>query len=176
MSNTIKGENKLEGASNYTPWKKRIDLILEKNKDLDVVKGKVEKPTEESSDVDKVKYRELEILAMALVVEKIKDNIVPYISNVDHAQEIYEALTKILTIKIIGQVASLKNELRTRKMTKYDIVALLFVRISRIRDELQPIDEIVLEKELVITALLGLPPTWSSFASGLNSVEVSNFT
>ena len=68
MSNTIKSENKLERASNNKSWKKRIDLILEKNKVLDVVKGKVKKPTEESNDADKVKYRELEILVMTLMV------------------------------------------------------------------------------------------------------------
>ena len=98
MSNTLKSENTLEGESNYISWKKIIDLILEKNKVLDVVKGKVKKPTEESSDVDKVKYRELEILAMILIVENIKDNLVPYISNIDHAQEMYEALSKLFTI------------------------------------------------------------------------------
>ena len=47
MSNSLKGENKLEGASNNRAWKKRIDLILEKNKVLDLVKGKVKKPTDE---------------------------------------------------------------------------------------------------------------------------------
>jgi len=46
----MKGENKLEGASNYRAWKKRIDLILKKNKVLDLVKGKVNKPTNESND------------------------------------------------------------------------------------------------------------------------------
>ena len=50
MSNIIKGVNKLEGASNYRSWKKRIDLILEKNKVLDLVKGNVKKPTKNSSD------------------------------------------------------------------------------------------------------------------------------
>jgi len=125
MSNTIKGVNKLEGASNYMSWKKRIDLILEKNKVLDLVRGKVKKPTERSSDVDKVKYSELEILSMTLMVEGIKDNLVPYISNIDHAQEMYEALSKLFTIKNIGQIASLKNELRTTKMTKDDTDFLL---------------------------------------------------
>ena len=43
LSNTIKGENKLEGATNYRFWKKMIDIILEKNKVLDLVKGKNEK-------------------------------------------------------------------------------------------------------------------------------------
>jgi len=45
MSNSIKGENKDEGTSNFISWKKRIDLILEKNKVLDLVKGNVKKPT-----------------------------------------------------------------------------------------------------------------------------------
>lgn len=49
-------------------------------------------------------------------------------------------------------------------MTKEDTVASFFVRITRLRDELQIIDEIVLEKEFVITALLGLPTSWSSFS------------
>ena len=81
----------------------------------------------------------------------------------------YEALSKLFTIKNIGQIASLKNELRTMKMIKDDIVASFFVKIARIRDELQEIDEIVPEKELMITALLGLPTSWSSFASRINS-------
>jgi len=54
-------------------------------------------------------------------------------------------------------------------LTKYDIVSSYFVRISIIIDELQVIDEFVPEKELVIFTLLGLPKSWSSFASGINS-------
>jgi len=123
MSNKIKGENKLEGASNYRSWKKIIDLILEKNKVLDLVTRKVKKRTEGSSDENKVRFRESEILAMTLMVEGIKENLVPYISNIDSTQDMYEALSKLFTIKNIGQVASLKNELRTTKMTKDDTMA-----------------------------------------------------
>jgi len=103
------------------------------------------------------------------MVDGIKDNLIPYISNIDSAQEMYEALSKLFTIKNLGQIASLKNELRSIKMTKEDTMASFFMRIARLRDELQAIDEIVLEKELVITALLGLPTSWSAFSSGLNS-------
>lgn len=80
----------------------------------------------------------------------------------------YEALSKLLSIKNNGQTANLKNELRTIKMTKDDIVSSYFVRISWIRDELQAIDEAKPKKELVIVALLGLPKSWSSFASGIS--------
>jgi hypothetical protein len=40
----MRSENKLEGASNFRSWKTRIDLILAKNKMLDIVKGKIMEP------------------------------------------------------------------------------------------------------------------------------------
>ena len=82
----MKGENKLEGASNYKACKKRIDLILEKNKVLDMIQGKVKKPTDESSEAKKAKFKETKILAMNLIVDGVKDNLIPYISNIDSAQ------------------------------------------------------------------------------------------
>jgi hypothetical protein len=44
MTYSMKSENKLEGASNFRAWKTRIDLILAKNKVLDIVKGKIVEP------------------------------------------------------------------------------------------------------------------------------------
>jgi hypothetical protein len=41
MASSMKSENKLEGASNFRAWKTRIDLILAKNKVMDMVKGKI---------------------------------------------------------------------------------------------------------------------------------------
>jgi len=59
----------------------------------------------------------------------------------------YKVLSKLFTIKNIGQVASLKNELRTTKMTKEDVVASFFVKIARIKDDLLAIDGIIPDKE-----------------------------
>ena len=44
MTCSMKSENKLERASNFRAWKTRIDLILAKNKVLDIVKGKIVEP------------------------------------------------------------------------------------------------------------------------------------
>jgi hypothetical protein len=44
MTYSMKSENKLEEASNFKAWKTRIDLILSKNKVLDIVKGKIVEP------------------------------------------------------------------------------------------------------------------------------------
>jgi hypothetical protein len=44
MTYSMKSENKLEGASNFRAWKTRIDLILAKNKVLDIIKGNIVEP------------------------------------------------------------------------------------------------------------------------------------
>ena len=44
MTYPMKLENKLEGASNFRAWKTRIDLILTKNKFLDIVKDNIMEP------------------------------------------------------------------------------------------------------------------------------------
>ena len=60
MTYSMKLENKLDRASNFTAWKKRIDLILAKNKVLDIVKPEFEEGKE----------KELQNVA---VMEKFKD-------------------------------------------------------------------------------------------------------
>jgi len=77
----------------------------------------------------------------------------------------YDVLSNLFTIKNIRQVSSLKNELRTVKMTKDDAIS----SYSVIRDELQVVDKIVPEKELVIATLRGLPNSWNVFAAGISS-------
>ena len=44
MINSMKYENNLDGTSNFIAWKTRIDLILAKNKVLDIMKEKIVKP------------------------------------------------------------------------------------------------------------------------------------
>jgi hypothetical protein len=62
----MKSENKLEGASNFRAWKTRIDLIIAKNKVLDIVKGKIMEPQFDAG-------KEKEPLNVA-VMDKFKDN------------------------------------------------------------------------------------------------------
>lgn len=45
------------------------------------------------------------------------------------------------------------------------------VKLSQIRDQLKAIDEHISDKELVTIALNRLPPSWSTFASGINAGE-----
>jgi hypothetical protein len=137
MTYSVKSKNKLDGASNFRVWKTRIDLILAKNKVLDIVKGKIVKPEFEEgkekepqnvATMEKFKY--VDINAMSIVVDSIKDHLIPYISHIDSSKKMYDALTNLFSVRNIGQVMSLKNELRDMKMNDDDNITSCFLRIS----------------------------------------------
>jgi hypothetical protein len=81
----------------------------------------------------------------------------------------YDSLTNLFSIINIGQVMSLKNELRDMKMNDEENITSYFVRISQLRNQLQDIEEIISEKELVNIVLNGLPKTWDSFSASMNT-------
>jgi hypothetical protein len=60
MTYSMKTENKLEGASNFRAWKTRIDLILAKNKVLDLMKGKIMEPQFEAGTSERCSYGEVQ--------------------------------------------------------------------------------------------------------------------
>jgi hypothetical protein len=141
MTNSMKFEKKLDGSSNFRVWKTRIDLILAKNKVLDIVKGKIVKPEfEEGKEKEPhniavmEKFKDVDINAMSIIVDSIKYHLIPYISHIDSSKKMYDALTNLFSVRNIGQVMSLKNELRNMKMNDDDSITSYFVRISQLRD------------------------------------------
>jgi hypothetical protein len=178
MTNSMKSENKIDGASNFRAWKTRIDLILDKNKVLDIVKGKIMKPEfkeGEEKELQNVaameKFKDVDINAMSIIVNSIKYHLIPYISHLDSSKKMYDALTNLFLVRNIGQVMILKNELRDMKMNDDDSITSYFVRISQLRYQLQDIEEITSEKELVNIVLNGLPKTWDAFAASMNTMK-----
>jgi hypothetical protein len=176
MTYSMKSENKLDGPSNFREWKKRIDLVLAKNKVLDIVKGKiVELEFEEGKEKEwknvavMEKFKDNDINAMSIIVDSIKYHLIPYISHIDSPKKMYNALTNLFSVRNIGQEMSLKNELCDMKMNDDESITSYFVRISQLRDQLQAIEEIILEKEIVNIVLNGLPKTWDAFAASMNT-------
>jgi hypothetical protein len=90
MTNSMKSENKLHGASNFKAWKTRIDLILAKNKVLDIMKGKIVTPEfieveeKEPQNIAAMEtFKDVDINSMSIIVDSMKDHLIPYISHLD---------------------------------------------------------------------------------------------
>jgi hypothetical protein len=153
MTYSMKSKNKLEGASSFSAWKTRIDLILAKNKVLDIVKGNiVELEFEEGKEKEPQNvavmenFKDNDINAMCIIVDSIKYHLIPYISHLDSSKRMYDALTNLFSVRNIGQVMSLKNELCDMKMNDDDNITSYFVRISQLRYQLQAIEETISKK------------------------------
>jgi hypothetical protein len=89
------------------------------------------------------KFKDSDINAMSIIVDSIKDHLIPYISHIDSYKKMCDALTNLFLVRKIGQVMSLKNELRDMKINDDDTITSYFVRISQLRDQLQAIEEII---------------------------------
>jgi hypothetical protein len=176
MTYSIKSENKLEGASNFIAWKTRIDLILAKDKVLDIVKGKIVGPQFEKGKEKEPqnfavmeKFKNNDINSMSIIMDSLKDHLIPYISHLESSKKMYDALTNLFSVRNIGKVMSLKNELCDMKMNDDDSITSYLVRISQLRDQLQAIEEIISKKELVNIVLNGLPKAWDAFVISMNT-------
>jgi hypothetical protein len=115
------------------------------------------------------KFKDIDINVMSIIVDSLKYHLIPYISHLDSLKKMYDALTNLFSVRNIGQVMSLKNELRDMKMNDDDRITSYFVRISQLRDQIQAIEDITSEKESVNIVLNGLPKTWDAFATSMNT-------
>jgi hypothetical protein len=176
MTYSMRSEKKLDGASNLRAWKTRIDLILAKNKVLDIVKGNIVEPEfEEGKEKEPQnvavmeKFKDGDINSTSIIVDSIKYHLISYISHLHSLNKMYDSLTNLFLVKNIGQIMSLKNELCDMKMNDDDSITSYFVRISQLRDQRQAIEKIISKKELVNIVLNGFPKTWDAFATSMNT-------
>jgi hypothetical protein len=66
---------------------------------------------------------------------------------------------------------TLKSQLQSAKMTKGDIVAIFFMKISKIKEQLEAIGEIISDRELVLATLNNLPKHWEPFLQIISGRE-----
>ena len=99
---SMKSENNLDGDSKFRACKTRIDLILAKNKVLDIVKGKIVEPDFEEGKEKELqniavmeKFKYSDINSMIIIVESIKYHLIPYISHLDSSKKMDNARTNL---------------------------------------------------------------------------------
>ena len=113
MKKNTKIDEKLEGSKNFIAWKYRIMLILQEN-DLDrFVKEEVKEPEEVEA---KSKYKKDMIIAKRIIVDSIKDNLIPQVSSRITPKEMFDALSSLFEGTNINSKMSLRNQLKSVKV------------------------------------------------------------
>jgi hypothetical protein len=75
-----KQSNKLVVTNNFLAWKKRTNLRLKDNELLKHVKGNITIPAKEQTQA-LAKYNKDETRAQRILIESIKDSLIPYVSK-----------------------------------------------------------------------------------------------
>ena len=110
ITSFCKESNKLVKSSNFLAWKKRTYLILTENEAIRHVKGSIVKPPQEGAQVLS-KYMKGEIRAQRILIESIKDSLIPYVAKLEKSKDIYDKLVELFCVSTAGEVISLRIEL-----------------------------------------------------------------
>ena len=82
----LRVEDRLDGAANFSPWKARISLILEEDELWDIVHSTTISPVVVPADaIDKAPFMKRDVKARRIILDAVKDHIIPHISTKDHA-------------------------------------------------------------------------------------------
>ena len=106
-------EDKLGGANNFWAWKHIISLILEEN-DLDKYINE-EVPTPKGDEANGIHKKNL-FRAKRIILDSIKDHLIPHVSSLKTPKEVFDALTKLFEGKKINQKMTLRNHLKNVKI------------------------------------------------------------
>jgi hypothetical protein len=131
VTTSMKVEDRLEGSRNFRYWKHRLQMILDENDLLEHVTVGVPEPDEEEQ---KTKHKKNEKKAKRIVLDSIKDHLIPHISELQTAGQMYEALNRLYESKDISHNLTLRNQLRNMKMGNSESVTSYLMRVSQIRD------------------------------------------
>ena len=81
----------------------------------------------------------------------------------------FDCLTKLFEWKNINQNMTLRKQLKNVKIQNAETIQSYFTRVSRIKEQLEAVEEELENAEVVITTLNDLPSSWDSFIRGMCS-------
>ena len=76
----LRVEDRLDGATNFSPWEARISLILEENELWDIVHNTIANPVVVPANaVDKDAFMKRDVKARMIILDVVRYHIIPHI-------------------------------------------------------------------------------------------------
>ena len=146
----VRDKDRLEGASNFAVWKAKILSVLDRNRvknfSLKVIVILVD-PN------DNGKYEEAMASAKSIILDGVKDHVVPHIAEKETTYEMWDALKKLYQHTFVQRRMLLENQLRSYQMKKGEPIDTFVLGLNEIRDQLAAIEAIP-DQELIVRKAL----------------------
>ena len=106
-----------------------------------------------------------------ILLEGVRDHIVSSLHGKATPYVIWKALMDLFQSSNDHRKLALKDKLRKIKMEKGNTIPKYLTNFVHCRDELGSVGITVVDDDLVILALLGLPKSWHSYQDSVNGRE-----
>ena len=164
MATGLRIEDQLYGVRNFSPWKDRIVLILQDSELWDIVNNTTTNLVIVPTDVvARDAFEKRDIKAKIILLDAIKDHVIPHISGKDHAHQMWTDLTNLYQSSNENRKMVLREKLKNICMNKGENMTTYLTRITQLRDELGAIGEVIQSVEFVRTYLNGVRKPWAVF-------------
>ena len=81
------------------------------------------------------------VKAKRIIVDSIKDHLIPHVSSLKTPKEVFNALTKCFEGKNINWKMTLRNQLKNVKIQNSDTMESYFTRVAQIKEQLEEVKE-----------------------------------
>ncbi len=183
--------DKLQGATNWTKWKRQVELLLRHNDVLDIVTGERVKPTcsgaattvEQRADIEKQKktFMKNDALAQLILVASMDDANVELTATCDSASSTWNKLISIYEQSSGQRVNRLMEQFFSSEKDSSEDIATHISRLQRnfseLNDELRRLVKTELPDLLLMSRIMStLPTEYFEFKSVWESVPVEERT
>ena len=92
----IRYEDRLDGVSNYIPWKVRITVVLKELRVWSFINSVMTKPIDKD---ELVEFEALEARAQRIILDGVKDHLIPHLAEKKTAKDMWDTFTKVVRSK-----------------------------------------------------------------------------
>jgi 23S rRNA A1618 N6-methylase RlmF len=116
-------------------------------------------------------HNQKDVKAKRIILDEVKDHLIPHLSEKKLTRERFEALTNIFHRNNANRKMGLREKIRNTKMTKSNTMTSYLTKITQVRDQLAAVGEVVTDEEMVRTALNSFAKPWAPFINGIVARE-----
>ena len=127
----IRDQDKLDEDSNFAVWKARILSVLDRNRVKHFALRTIAIPIDPA---DNDNYEEAMAKAKSIILDGVKDHVVPHISEKETTYEMWEALKKLYQHTYVQRRMLPENQLRSYQMKKGEPINTFLGGLNEIRD------------------------------------------
>ena len=108
MVTSVLVEDRLDGATNFNSWKSRLLITLEESDLMKFVEEVVPKP---EYALEKSQWKKNDAKARKIIIYSVKDHLIPHISKLKTAKEMFDALKKSFESNNTNRPIALRHQL-----------------------------------------------------------------